>query len=334
MLGIDVGGSKIAAGLVDHHRSVVVARRVPTPRTGGADVMAQVCALAADLAGQAATLGGRVTGVGLGVPGTVDVTRGRVVAASDVLPGWAGTDVSGPLGAQFDVPIAVDNDVRATGLAEARHGAGRHNDRVLVVSLGTGVGGAVVVGGRLVRGGHGTTGEVAHLLVPDDGPIRCGCGRRDHLEAHASGPAIAARYLAGGGDQGEWAREAVGGAACEPDRAALGRLLPSLVTRWRCGDAVAGTAIMAAADLAGRALAGLAGAIDVDAVVLGGGVAEIGPEFLDPLRAAFAASVIAPLREIPVVPAALGGKAPLIGAAELLRVGGIAHRSDASGGTP
>lgn len=295
-LGVDIGGTKIACAVVDSGGQVLTRERRPTPRTGGDDVLAELLDLIAQLRRRH-----HVDGIGIGAPGVIDGGTGRVVSASAVLPGWAGTEVGAKVAAGTGLPVAVDNDVRAMALGEARHGAGAGIGRVLFASVGTGVGGALVFRGALQRGSHGTAGEIAHLLVPGQASIACGCGRRDHLEAMASGPAIAAGYALAAG--------------IEPVD------LPQVVARWRAGDEAAGRAVVDAAELLGRALAGLAGAVDVDALVVGGGVAQIGPDFLDPLRAAFAASVIEPLRGIPVLAAALGTDAPLIGAAELVEPG-------------
>ena len=237
-----------------------------------------------------------VDGIGVGAPGVV--VDGNVLSASDILPGWSGTSVGAPLRAATGLPVDVDNDVRVTALGEAGFGAGADRDRVLLASVGTGVGGALVFGGVPQRGGHGTAGEIAHLLVPGPGPIPCGCGRFDHLEAVASGPAIEAMHARRTGT--------------------AGTALTDLAREWSSGKGDRQVLTDAAAVL-GRALAGLASAVDVDAVVIGGGVAQIGEPFLEPLRTAFADSVLDPLRTIPIVPAALGTDAPLIGAAELVR---------------
>ncbi|MEV5829145.1 ROK family protein [Spirillospora sp. NPDC052242] len=336
---LDIGGTKIAAALADAEGTVLHRGRVPTPEGGGQAVLAAAARLLDDLAENARdesrppggglphdadrgapTAGadrpsrgeprtetpddrpadrgtggtppgdGRTTGVGpsggtgerlralgvrglgVGAPGVVDPASGRVVSATDVLPGWSGTPVREALADLTGLPVAVANDVRAMGLGEARRGAGAGFHRVLHVSVGTGVGGALTTGGRLDHGAHGTAGELAHLLVPERGPVPCGCGRRDHLEAAVSGPAIAAT-----GDPGR-----------------------------------AGT-------LLGRALAGVLAVLDPDAVVIGGGVAQLGAPFLDAVAAAFRAEALPPLRATPILPAALGTDAPLTGAALLAR---------------
>ncbi|MEU8340829.1 ROK family protein [Spirillospora sp. NPDC048832] len=183
---LDIGGTKIAAALVDAGGTVRSRGRVATPRTGGADVLAAAARLLEDL-GDAP-----VRALGVGAPGVIDPETGSVASATEVLPGWAGTPVRDALADLTGLPVTVVNDVRAMAFGEAAAGAGAGFHRVLHVSVGTGVGGALTTGGRLEHGAHGTAGELAHLLVPERGPVPCGCGRRDHLEAVVSGPAIEA----------------------------------------------------------------------------------------------------------------------------------------------
>jgi len=295
-LGVDIGGTKIAAGVVDDDGLIHARFRRVTPRTGdGADVMAAVV----DLILEATTSGHQITAVGLGAKGVIDTQHGVVLQDGQTLPGWGGTDVAGPVRAATGLPVAIDNDVRVTALGEASHGAGAGIDRLLVAAIGTGVGGGLVFGGRIARGAHGTTGEIAHLLVPGPGALPCGCGRFDHLEAVAAGPAIAAEFTRRTGRTGVRLQE--------------------VADLMRAGDDIAARTIGDAGRVLGAALAGLATALDVDGVVIGGGVAQIGPGFFDPARSMFADAVLEPLRDIPVRPAALGTDAPLVGAAELVR---------------
>ncbi|GCD93122.1 ROK family protein [Embleya hyalina] len=287
-IGVDIGGTKIAVGLV-HRDGGVTDRRVrATPAAAGADrVLATVIDLVRELAPAAAC-------VGIGAPGAVDVRTGTVRFATDLLPGWAGTPVGGTVESATGLRTLVDNDVNVLALGELRRGAAIGNDAVLYVSVGTGVGGALALGGRIVRGARGVTGELGHLSVA--GPVsarRCGCGRTGHLEAVASGPAIEAAYGAPGPDLREIARRA------------------------HAGEARAGAVITGAAVALGRTLGGLVSALDPRALVLGGGVSGIGPLFTDPLADALRAEVLPPLRTIPVLTAGLGLDAPLVGAALL-----------------
>lgn len=290
-LGLDIGGTKIAAGLVDSAGRVHRRWRIPTPPAGGGQVVEAIISMIT--VGLAAH---PLMAVGVGSPGVIDPTSGEVLSATAIVPRWAGIQLRHRLMAATHLPVVVDNDVRALAIGEARYGAGRGHHRLLVASVGTGVGGALIHGGNPEHGPHRTAGEIAHLLAPDNGAIPCGCGRRDHLEAHASGPAIEAAYARRTGEEVD---------------------LVDLVGRWRSGDRGAGAVITGAAQVLGRALAGLASAVDVQAVVIGGGVTQIGDDYLDAVREAFRSSVIAPMREVAVLAAALGTDAPLIGAAAL-----------------
>jgi glucokinase len=297
-VGVDIGGTKIAAGLVDsagrvHH---VVGR--PTPRSPD-QVLVCVVDLIAELA--AAAQPARLSVVGVGTPGVIDRATGSVDYGSSILPEWSATPVREFLAETTGFEIVVENDSRVMAYGEAMAGAGREFEDALYVSIGTGVGGAFVQAGALVRGPHNAAGELAHVLVPKPGAISCGCGKADHLEAVVSGPAIAARYLHETGDQ---------------------LVLQELVTRIAGGDLVAQRVLTEAATTLGRALAGLLAFRDSQAIIVGGGVAQIGTPFLGPVNRAFRAEAIPPLRGVPVLAAALGRQGPLIGAALLaLRAG-------------
>ncbi|GGM15017.1 ROK family protein [Nakamurella endophytica] len=307
VIGVDIGGTKIDAGVfaVDraaggHPRWTLLDRvTAPTPRTGGPDVLSGVAGLVDTLRDRH----GDCRAVGVGAPGVVD-GDGTVRVASAVLPGWAGTPVGRRLRSRLGVPVVVDNDVRAMARAEASIGAGR-TGRVLHLSVGTGVGGAVSQDGRVDRGPRGTAGEVAHLTVAATGPLPCGCDARDHLESVLAGPALAAawRSRTGRPDGDLWAAAAGGVAGGVPDAALVRQVALEVV-------AAAGT-------LAGRALAGLVCAADLDRIVVAGGVARLGEVLLGPLRDGLAAAAWPRDRRTAVVPAALGDRAALAGAALL-----------------
>ncbi|WP_037357297.1 ROK family protein [Amycolatopsis orientalis] len=286
--GVDIGGTKIAAGLVDDGEVVRVLRR-PTPAGGAAAVLDRVATMLGELAEPFAA-------IGVGSPGIV--RDGTVVSATDVVPGWAGARVRERLSAQFGVPVAVDNDVRAMAFGESRHGAGSRDGLVLYVSVGTGLGGALTRRGALVHGAHGSAGEVAHLLTPVRGAVPCGCGRLDHLEAIAAGPAIAAAYSTRAGG--------------EPVS------LPEVATRMRSGDSAATAVVTETGRLLGRVLAGFVTAIDADAVVLGGGAGlGLGEPFVRAVAEALRSEVRPSGRPVEVRPALLGTEAPIVGAALL-----------------
>lgn len=290
-LGIDIGGTTIAAGVVDDRGTVTQRRECPAP-SSAADVVAATITLVRGLAED-----NNPAAIGIGSPGTVDRFTG-VVVASDSKPGLEGMPIGPALGDEFGLPFAVTNDVNAAGVAELAFGAAQGFDRALLVSVGTGVGAALLIDGRIEEGLHGTAGEIAHLLVGEPGALPCGCGKRDHLEAVASGPAIAAAYAAASGETVSVRR--IAELAGDADR-------------------VAQQVIQNAASWLGRAVAGFAGALDIDALLVRGGVADIGPAYVAAVEAAFRDEVISPLRAVPVLPAALGADGPIVGAATYVR---------------
>lgn len=285
-VGVDVGGTKIAAGLVACDGRVLATTRVPTPARDG-----RAAVLAAIETAVATVLHDGVVGVGVGTGGLVDHDRGVIVAATDLIAEWAGTPVAGHLSARLRLPVVVDNDGNAFALAQSRFGHARgHRDAVCVV-VGTGIGGGLILGGRLRRGPHHLAGELGHL--PTDTDRRCSCGRVGHIEAVASGPAMLARYRACGGNA--------------PD-------LPAMAAAAARGDRPAAAVLADGASSLGRALAGVMTAVDAEIVVVGGGVSAIGERFLSPLTQSLYDLLPHPIR--PRVCA--GAQDSIVGAASLV----------------
>ena len=342
--GVDVGGTKVL-GVALRGDRVVAEVRVPT-RPGGADrgggptgeeVVGAIDAVVGDLARMAADRtgvapsGGRRPPLGVGVPGMVD--RSGVLRFAPNLPGAGGTDVRGllerrrwppppttaaPPAAAPPVPVVVDNDANLAVFAEYRLGSARDADHVLMVTLGTGIGGGVVRGGRVVTGSAGFAAEVGHMVVDPSGPP-CPCGRRGCWEQLASGGALqrltgeAARagvlapMVAGaGGDPGGVRAEQVTDAAARGDEGAL-----AVMERLAWWVALG--------------LANLAAVLDPSLIVVGGGLGEAGEVLLGPTRRAFAGMVegggVRP--RIDIVGAGLGERAGAIGAALAAREGGL-----------
>lgn len=291
-VGVDIGGTKIAAGLVGGGGSVTGRIETPAPQDARGVERETLALVRRLLDGQGSP---DVEAVGVGSPGTIDPISGAVTA-SDSKPGLVGANVGEVLGQALAVPYAVTNDVNAAGVGELAYGVAAGFSRVLVVSAGTGIGGALLINGRLEEGMSGTTGEIAHLLVPPSGAGVCGCGKRDHLEAVASGPAIEATY------------------------AGAGRRLPAqeIATLADDGGETAAAAIEQAGRILGRCIAGLANAVDIDALVVTGGVAA-GQRYFSAVKAAFNDEVMGPLTGVPVLRGALGADAPIVGAATYVR---------------
>ncbi|MFI2650059.1 ROK family protein [Micromonospora fulviviridis] len=288
-VGVDIGGTKTLAALVGPDGRVRDRRRAGTPAAAGpAAVLDTAAALAAPL------LDGLGAGpVGVGTAGTVDPATGAIRYATDSLPGWTGTPVAAELAARLARPVRVSNDVDAAALGESWVGAGRGRRHLLLVTVGTGLGGAVVRHGRVERGARGATGEVAHLPAPGAEALRCGCGRYGHLEAIASGTGLAAGYALATGDP------------------VTGR---EVARRAHAGDPAAGTVVRRAGTALGAALAGLVALLDPEVVLVGGGAAEA---LLPAAAEAYAAHLPAAWAGVPLLPAALGGDAVAVGAARL-----------------
>lgn len=285
-LAVDIGGTKIAAGLVAADGTLTDRRRTATPAgAGGPAIMAAAVELARPLAARAAACG-------IGTAGVVD-PAGRIASATSLLTGWAGTDVKGTAERALDLPALVLNDCHAAGAAEARLGAARGARTALVVAVGTGIGAAWCEDGRVRTGRSGTCGSLGHLPAPTTAGLPCSCGALDHIEAHASGPAIERAYRAASGRN--------------LPLAAIGRLAAD-------GEEPAVQAIARAAALLGRVLAGAANLTDPDAIVVAGGVALLGPVLLEPMSAAYRAEALPAPGAVPIVPAMLGEVAALVGA--------------------
>ncbi len=310
-LGIDLGGTKIAVGLVDRAGAVCARHQQATP--AGAGPEAVVTALA-EAARAACAAGGvdlpAVAAVGVGAPGPVDYARGRVVAPPN-LSGCKEIPLRSALTEALGVPVQLDNDANAAALAEARFGAGQGGSPLLYLTVSTGIGGALLLDGEPVRGAAGAAGELGHLVLQPGGP-RCGCGGRGCLEALASGTAIAreARARLAAGDAPDWAAQLEG--PLEALSAA------DVAGRAAGGDPVATAVIRDAMTALGYGVAGLVNALNPARVVIGGGLTALGSALFDPVRARVAAhcNPVA-ARAVTIAPAALGPDVGIIGAAAL-----------------
>jgi glucokinase len=304
VLAVDVGGSKLAAGLVDPGGGLLRSDRVPTPRTDDAEALWEALA---GLVGRVAG-GATVAGVGVGSVGPMVWPEG-VVSPLNV-PAWRGFPLRTRLGERFPgVPVRVHNDAVCVAVGEHWRGAGRGHADVLGMVVSTGVGGGLVLGGRLVGGGTGNAGHVGHVVVEPGGP-ECGCGARGCLEAVASGPALVRWALVHG-----WTPSPPSGGA-EPAGQPDARALAAAAL---AGDPVARAAFDRAGALLGLGIASAVALLDVDVVAVGGGLAHAGPLLFDPLRRAYARHArVAFARRTRVVPARLGTDAGLVGAAALV----------------
>ncbi len=317
-VGVDVGGSKVLAGVLavppgpagsgaaDDGVTRRVERTTPARAVTAAVVEDLLVEAVLEVAGDTP-----LAGVGVAAAGFVDAAGERVVFAPH-LP-WRGEDVRARLAARWGVPVVLENDATAAAYGESVLGAAVGQDPALLVTLGTGIGAGLLVDGRLVRGRNGMAGEFGHMQVVPDGHA-CPCGGRGCWEQYASGRALErfARAAAVSTRSPLW--EGSGG---DPERI-TGVVLAAAAAE---GDPVALRAFASVGEWLGVGLAGIVGGLDPAVVLIGGGVSRAGDLLLEPARAALARTLVgAAHREVPpVLPTALGADAGLVGAALLAR---------------
>lgn len=307
--GIDVGGTKISGGVVDKDGSVVEELRVVSPATDVEAIEDAIASLVTELRSRH-----EIAAVGVGAAGYVDKARAVVMFAPNIA--WRDVDLKSELEQRIDLPVVVENDANAAAWGEFTYGAGHDIDDLLMVAVGTGVGGGLVLDGEVYRGAFGVGAEIGHMRVVPDG-ILCGCGNRGCLEQYASGTALVreVRSAARGGSL--LAAGVLDLAGGDPDK-----ITGPLVTEAaRGGDPFAVEQLEVLGRWLGEGIASLTAILDPAVVVIGGGVSEAGDLLLGPVRSAFASQLTGrghrPVLDIRK--ARLGNRAGLIGAADLAR---------------
>ena len=310
VIGVDLGGTKLLAGAVDpafnvHHRATRPARAADHQA-----VLDTVVSAVAEVRDAIEGASGSVRAVGIGIPALIDTARGIAVMSTH-LP-LAGVPFRDLAAERIGLPVFLDNDANAAMLIEWRHGAARGCSDAVLLTIGTGIGGGLVVGGALQRGSQGAGAELGHMVVQADGP-RCNgnCPSRGCLESVCSGTALAreARRLAE-------ERPASGlGAALAAGREISGPLVTELA---HDGDAAAIEALAVIGRWLGIGVGNLVNMLNPDVVVIGGGVIAAGELLLAPARAVVAERALSPSREhVRIVPARFGAESGMLGAATL-----------------
>lgn len=307
-IGIDIGGTKIAGGLVDAEGDLVNWQRIASPAQDPQAMADAVVALIQKLAAD-----NEVTSVGVAAAGFIDAERSTILYSPNL--NWRHEPLRERIQSRVNLPVVIENDANAAAWAEFQFGAAKEVDSMVMLTIGTGVGGAIVDNGRLLRGGFGIGGELGHFRLIPDGRV-CGCGQRGCVEQYASGTALlkSARKLASNdGPAGSRLRELeqqsgsltgveVGQAIAEGDP-------PTLALVRELGDYL------------GQALGSIAAMLDPQLCVIGGGVSDAGDVLLDPIREGYLRSL--PARgfrpELQVVLAHHSNQAGVIGVADLAR---------------
>ena len=315
-IGIDLGGTKIAGGLADAGGTVLHREQVPTKAEEGPEkVVARVFGLIRVLLAAAGE--GEVKGIGLCTPGPSDLKAGVVIEAPNLK--WKDLPIIALLEKEFNLPSVLENDANAAAYGEYVYGAAKGRKDLVYLTVSTGIGGGIIVNGELVYGRNYSAGEAGHMIILPDGPL-CSCGRRGCIEALASGSAIAREAKAlllkeGQGGPGRtgllW--EITGG---DPERLTAKEVGEAAAK----GDPLALSVLEKAFRYLGIAVGNLVNLLNPEIVVIGGGVAALGPLLFRPVVQAMEATAFAHMcRDLPVVPALLGGEAGTRGMVALAR---------------
>jgi glucokinase len=311
VIGVDIGGTKVAAAVVDEDGVMIDKLRVDTP----AGTPGSVNDAIADLVWQLRERH-EVAAVGMGAPGFVSADRSTVLFTPNL--SWRAEPLGAEMTERLKLPVVVENDANCAAWAEVRFGAAKGEQNVVVLTIGTGIGGGIIIGGQLVRGEFGVAAEIGHMNVVIEGGLRCGCGNRGCWEQYGSGralvrdaqdfarisPSLAQRMLElAGGDPEKITGPEVTRAAQEGDPAAL-----------EIYRVIAGSI--------GYGMADLAAALDPAVFVIGGGVADAGELLREPVEKAYLERLTGrgrrPLAKVLI--AQLGGEAGIVGAADLARL--------------
>ena len=307
---LDIGGTKILAGLIDSSGELLVRRRIETHAERGAeDVIMRAITALRELLHEIHATEAALEGIGCSIPGPLDSKSGVVLFSPNL--GWRNVPLVKLMHTQLGIPIAIDDDAHCAALGEARRGAARGTDFAVYVTISTGIGAGVIIGGNIYRGAHGFAGEVGHITIEIEGPP-CACGNFGCFESLASGSAIAAR-----------ARQSV----LHGSNTLLATIIDDpvrltaehVMQAANAGDAVAMRIIETAGTYLGIGLASVACVLDPQLIVVGGGVIRPEGVLLKRARVAFLDRTISPVGSlIPIVPAALGDESGLWGAASLI----------------
>ncbi|MBD0329715.1 MAG: ROK family protein [Thermoleophilia bacterium] len=305
MLGLDIGGTKLAAGVVVGGRATSFLVEPTDAGRGPEQGLERLFALGRRAVGEAGLGPSPVAAVGIACGGPLDASRGVLVAPLH-LPGWRDVPITALAEEAFGRPAVLENDATAAAAGEHRYGAGAGTRTMVYLTISTGVGGGVVVDGRIHRGATGNAGELGHITVDWNGRPCRGCGRRGCLEAYVSGTSIAERASEAGLEGANAADVAIGARAGEPIARAVWE---ETVAALACG------------------VTSIVNALEPELVVVGGGVSRVGEQLLRPVRERVRAEAMAPsAATVGIVPAALGERVGVVGAAAIVheRAGDVA----------
>ena len=272
-IGVDIGGTKIAGGLVDQEGHIHHRVAISTPKEGRDAILQEIKRMVADLAKRSM---GPLRGIGVGTAGQVDFVRGKVLSGTSNIADWNDVPIREWLSETMNLPIFVDNDVNVMVVAETQLGVAKGYDDVVCLSLGTGVGGGVLSGGKMMRGVWGGAGELGHISVNMEGPL-CNCGMRGCLETYASGPGIRQRYIE------MWESNDANQESVFANQSTITNEITSrdVFQKMKTGDQLSVKLVQQMLKALSTAIVGMNHAFNPSMVVLGGGLMEDGEWICD-----------------------------------------------------
>lgn len=301
ILVADLGGTKIASAVVNTAEGTVAANYSrPTPASEGSAAVVAAIIEALSHAKDTAKAEGinQIQAIGISAAGVINPQRGTVISATDLIKGWAGTELAKQVKAAFNTEVFVLNDVHAHALGEATLGAGKDYSSILAAAVGTGMGGGLVIDGQVQFGAHCAAGHIGHLPHPLAGDLTCSCGAKGHIETVASGSGQVKLYN----------RDK----PANLPRAQSGR---EITERALKGEVWATQVIYDSGYALGQTLAGICNLVDPEAIIVSGSVTRSGKPWWQAVTAGFQADALTPVKNTPLISGTLGGNAPLIGAA-------------------
>jgi len=309
-IGIDVGGTKVLGGVVDDKGKILTTARKDTPRQGGKALTQTIADTALELMAQY-----EVSSIGVSAAGFVSSDRKTMLATPNIAD-WNGVDLDSQLTQLIGLPVVIENDANSAAWGEAKFGAGRSQKHMMMLTVGTGIGGGIVINGELHRGAFGIAAEFGHLRVVPDGHL-CGCGARGCFEQYASGNALLRHAREAISASPEIARNLLS----RGDGTIAGLTGQAITDAARDGDPVALAAFNTTGQWLGAGIASLSVILDPSCVVIGGGVIDAGEILLKPTRDALERTMpFAGKHPYPTLIAAeLGNEAGLVGVADLAR---------------
>ena len=312
-LGVDIGGTKVAAGLVDSRGNILCKVRVPMPARGSeAEALAAVEQAIESAFQSMPKYRHAIAAVGISSPGPLDPRKGIIINPPN-LPCWRNLHITKKLKTPGRLPVSLDNDANAAGLAEAIWGAGKGYDSVFYATLGTGIGAGIVFGGCVYHGRTGSAAEGGHVSIDFRGP-QCACGKLGCIEALAAGPAVAKRAREKLSSVGASAQKLLALAGGDPDAVTA----EMVGVAWYSGDNLAASILQETADLLAVWLGNIVDLLEPDVIIFGGGMGALMSEWFDYIRKKLPSWTInSRCTEIPLVRARYGEDSGIAGGAAL-----------------